>query len=312
MPLITYRRAFWQTLSFAGVGMLVLGASACKSVTPPSETPVASVPQGLISDIAIVPTAVDDILNALATARVIYLGETHTDIADHTAQLEVVQTLHERGGDVAIGLEMFQRPFQGVLDQYLMGEITESEMLVQTEYETRWGYPWEFYQPIVRYAKDHQIPLIALNAPAEVTRKVAREGLASLTDEDLQHIPPLADIDTTDEAYKAFMADILGSHGGGHGGGPHSDFSLDNFFAAQVVWDETMAASIAEFAETNPDTQVIVLAGEGHIIYDFGIPSRVQRRLGEELIAHSVILNPSAQVLVEGEGEIADFFWVSE
>ncbi|MEO0458022.1 MAG: hypothetical protein AAF152_15780, partial [Cyanobacteria bacterium P01_A01_bin.114] len=92
MPQITRRRAFWQALSFAGVGLLVLGASACKPVTSPSETSVASVPQGLISDIAIVPTAVDDILNALSSARVVYLGETHTDIADHTAQLEVVTT----------------------------------------------------------------------------------------------------------------------------------------------------------------------------------------------------------------------------
>ncbi|MEM9907085.1 MAG: ChaN family lipoprotein [Cyanobacteria bacterium P01_D01_bin.44] len=301
------RRPIWRQLGSVGLGLLLLGTSACKQLTRAQEKPVPPEAQDLIVDTSVVPTAVDDILNALAAARVVYLAETHTDIADHAAQLEIVQTLHQQGGDIAIGLEMFQRPFQGVLDQYLAGNISEAEMLVQTEYETRWGFPWEFYAPIVRYAQENQIPLIALNAPAEVTRKVAREGLSSLAGDDLQYIPPVADLDLTNEAYKAFMASVLGGHGG-----PHGDFNLDNFFAAQVVWDETMAASVADFAEANPNTQVIVLAGEGHVIYDFGIPSRVERRLGPDLVAHSVILNPSAQTLVEGEGAIADFFWISE
>ncbi|MEO1402815.1 MAG: ChaN family lipoprotein [Cyanobacteria bacterium J06635_1] len=300
-------RFLWRQFGSVGVGLLLLSSSACKQLTRAQEKPVLSNSQDLISDIAVMPTAVDDILNALTTARVVYLAETHTDIDDHAAQLEIVQTLHQQGGEVAIGLEMFQRPFQDALDQYLAGDISEAQMLTQTEYETRWGFPWEFYAPIVRYAQENQIPLIALNAPAEVTRKVAREGLSSLAGDDLQYIPPVADLDLTNEAYKAFMAGVLGGHGG-----PHGDFNLDNFFAAQVVWDETMAATVADFAEANPDTQVIVLAGEGHVIYDFGIPSRVERRLGSDLIAHSVILNPSAQTLVEGEGAIADFFWISE
>ncbi|NEP15574.1 MAG: ChaN family lipoprotein [Leptolyngbya sp. SIO4C1] len=248
-----------------------------------------------------------DILSAIAAARIVYLGETHTSAADHAAQLEIIQALHQRNPNLAIGLEMFQRPFQPVLDRYAAGDISEAELLAQTEYETRWGYPWELYAPIVRYAKTHEIPLIALNAPAEITSQVAREGLSSLTDSDLRYIPPLAEIDTTDAAYRAFLSDILTVHSGPHGG-----FDLDNFFAAQVVWDETMAESLAEFAQANPETQVIALVGEGHIVYDFGIPNRVQRRLGDDLTHYSVILNPSEEAIAAGAGSIADFFWVSD
>ncbi|MDV3347518.1 iron-regulated protein [Leptolyngbyaceae cyanobacterium CCMR0082] len=255
------------------------------------------------------PTAPDreqshqEILTALTDASVIYLGETHTDKADHVAQLEIIKAMHGANGDIAIGLEMFQRPFQSVLDQYIAGQITEAELVEQSEYETRWGFDWELYAPIIRYAQSNQIPLIALNTPREITRKVARQGLASLTGDDLTYIPPIDDIDTSDENYQAMVAQVFGHHGGHGNSGP----SFENFFAAQVLWDETMAETIADYVTTAPDTQVIVLAGEGHVVFGFGIPSRVQRRLGDDLVAYSVLLNPPATT-----PELADFFWISE
>ncbi|MEM1254667.1 MAG: ChaN family lipoprotein [Cyanobacteria bacterium P01_H01_bin.21] len=244
----------------------------------------------------------EDILAALTEADVIYLGETHTDEADHIAQLEIITAMNE-AGDIAIGLEMFQRPFQSVLDQYVAGELTEAELIEQSEYETRWGFDWELYAPIMRYAQSNQIPLIALNTPREITRKVAREGLASLAGDDLTYIPPIEEIDTSDEDYQAMVAQVFSHHGGHGNSGPN----FDNFFAAQVLWDETMAESVADYVTASPDTQVIVLAGEGHVVFDFGIPSRVQRRLGDDLVAYSVLLNPTATT-----PELADFFWISE
>ncbi|MEM6254006.1 MAG: ChaN family lipoprotein [Cyanobacteria bacterium P01_D01_bin.156] len=243
------------------------------------------------------------ILDTLTQADVIYLGETHTDPADHAAQLEIITAMYQDRNDIAIGLEMFQRPFQSVLDQYIAGEITESELVKKSEYETRWGFDWELYAPIIRYAQSNQIPLIALNTPREITKKVAREGLASLSGDDLKYIPPINDIDTSDENYQAMVAQVF-SHHGGHG---HSGPSFENFFAAQVLWDETMAESVADYVTASPDTQVIVLAGEGHIVFDFGIPNRVERRLGEDLVAYSVLLNPTSTA-----PELADFFWISE
>ena len=239
-----------------------------------------------------------DILQAIAAAQVVYLGETHDDPADHTAQLEIVQALAQ-GNEIAIALEMFQRPFQPVLDAYLAGTLTEAELIAQSEYDTRWGFPWEFYAPILRYAKANQIPLIALNTPAEVTRQVARTGLDSLTDADLQYIPPLADIDITNQAYRDWIGAAFSAHGSGHG------LNFDNFFAAQVLWDETIAEGIVEQLATDPNRQVIVLAGEGHIAYGYGIPSRVARRLPTATQA-TVMLIPAAEA---PEPNAADFWW---
>lgn len=240
-----------------------------------------------------------NVLEAIASSQVIYLAETHNDPADHAAQLAIIQSLNEQG-EVAVGLEMFQRPFQSVLDAYLADDITEEDLIAQSEYETRWGFDWEFYAPIIRYAKANQIPLLALNTPAEITRKVAVSGLESLEGDELTHIPPVDEIYIGDDEYEAAVREVFGAHGGmGH------SMSFDNFFAAQVLWDETMAERVAQQLQAEPDRQVIVLAGETHILYDYGIPSRVARRVPD--VDHaSVLLTPDAEA-----SDAADFVWVT-
>lgn len=241
-------------------------------------------------------------LNEMAPADVLYLGERHDQRQDHQVQLEIIQAMHQNNSQVAIALEMFQRPFQEALEQYIAGEINEAQLIEQTEYNQRWGFPWELYAPILRYAKQHQIPLLALNTPSEVAHKVAKSGLGSLAGDELTYIPALADIDTSNTAYRDSIVQAFGSHSG------HGNFSLDNFFAAQVTWDETMAETIAQFKNDHPQSQVIVLAGQGHVVYGYGIPDRVQRRLGPDLTQQIVLLNP---VQAPPDQAIADILWYS-
>ncbi|GAB4242510.1 MAG: ChaN family lipoprotein [Elainellaceae cyanobacterium] len=248
-----------------------------------------------------------EILRSLAQANIVYLGETHDSPADHQAQLQIIQALHQENPQLAIGLEMFQRPFQPFLDQYLQGEISEAQLRKQTEYDDRWGFDWEYYAPILRFAKDNQIPLVALNTPAEVTRTVAQQGLAGLSEADQQYIPPLSEIHTDDDAYRQMIQEVFAGH---HGHSTGSNF--DNFFLAQVLWDETMADRIAAFLTENPDQQIVVLAGQGHVVYGYGIPSRVERRLGSEVTQQSVLFSNSTSEFAGEAGTIADHIWLTQ
>ncbi len=284
---------------------LSVGCSPDSSAIATSAT--SPVEESLLPDAALsseVPSSTTEnaeVLAAIASKQVIYLGETHDSEADHAAQLNIIEFLSTQS-EIAIGLEMFQRPFQPVLDSYLADEISEADLINQSEYETRWGYDWELYAPIIRYAKENQIPLIALNTPVEVTRQVAREGLASLSSDALTYIPPIEEIDTTDVAYRDSVASVFSAHGGaGH------SLAFENFFAAQVLWDETMAQRIVMQLEADPDRQVVVLTGEGHIAYDYGIPSRVERRIPGVAQA-SVRLIPAEQEIELG---FADLSWVT-
>lgn len=248
-------------------------------------------------------TSETEIIQALSQAQVVYLAEIHDRSADHQAQLEIIAQLYQRNPNIAIALEMFQRPFQEVLDQYLAGEISEDELVTQTEYEHRWGYDWELYAPIIRFAKAHNLPLLALNTPSEITRQVAQEGLESLSPAQQEQIPPLAEIDLDNDAYRQRLQAIYQQHAG-HG----SSDSFERFLAAQVLWDETMAEKIAAFVSDNSDSQVIVLAGRGHVIYGHGIPSRVARRIDlPNFTQRSVLFNaPSPEEIEEG---MTDYVW---
>lgn len=246
-----------------------------------------------------------EVLPEWKKARVIYLGETHSSQKDHEAQLAIIEALTRENSKIAIAMEMFQRPAQDILDQYLAGKITEAELVKQSEYEQRWGLPWEYYAPLVRFAKTNQLPVLALNTPTEVTRKVARRGLESLTSAEQEHIPPLSEIRTDNADYRNLIQGFYQQH---HHAGHSNSLNFDNFFAAQVLWDETMAEKIALFAQANPDYQVVVIAGQGHIIYDYGIPSRVARRFNHQLEQISVLLGAQPEKLA-GENAIADYLW---
>ena len=247
----------------------------------------------------------ETIIQELVKADVVYLGEIHTNPDDHKAQLDILQALYQENPKIVLAMEMFQHPYQDILDQYLAGHLTETQLIEQTDYEQRWGFPWEYYAPLLQFAQTHQLPVLALNTPTEISRKVARNGLESLTRDELQQIPPLDEIRTDNADYRQMVEAVYNQHQqAGHG---NSD-GFERFFTVQVLWDETMADGIADFLTANPDYQVVVIAGRGHIVYGYGIPSRVARRLSyRPLIQRSVLFGMPEGL--EKNSAIADFFW---
>jgi uncharacterized iron-regulated protein len=260
-----------------------------------------------ISQLGIQQLTQPQIVQELGKANVIYLGEIHDSPEDHKAQLKILQALHQKNPKIAIAMEMFQRPYQDILDKYLTGKITEAQLIELTEYEKRWVFPWEYYAPVLRFAKTNQLPVLALNTPTEVSRKVARQGLESLTESERQYIPPFSEIRTDNADYRKMVQESYEQH---QQSGQGNSRSFERFFTTLVLWDETMAEAIAQFIQRSPDYQVVVLAGKSHIIYGYGIPLRVARRLNnKQLVQKSVLLSVSAEDKAEAGKKIADYFW---
>ena len=117
--------------------------------------------------------------------------------------------------------------------------------------------------------------MVALNTPTEVTRKTSRSGLESLTLVERRFIPPRSTIVLGSDSYRDRLQQIYAEihHGESMSG------SFERFFQAQVLWDETMADRIAYTLQKQPGTLVVVLVGQGHVIYGDGIPVRVSRRM---------------------------------
>ena len=244
------------------------------------------------------PAALAEIISATSTPEivsrvlqddVVYLGENHDSPVIHQQQLEIITQLQQNRAKrkIAIAWEMFQRPFQPVLGRYLAGTITEKQLREQTEYDNRWGFDWEFYAPILRFAKDKQISLIALNTPEEITQKVAESGINSLEEADYRYIPIKADISLDNAEYRQRLKDIYLQHVEA-GQGNSSD--ADNFFAAQVLWDETMAEAIAKYHNNHPNGLIVVLVGKAHVMYDYAIPERVLKRVKQDNFSQTTVL----------------------
>ncbi|MFD2110332.1 ChaN family lipoprotein [Thiorhodococcus fuscus] len=236
----------------------------------------------------------DWLIGRLADRRLVFVGERHDRYADHLNQLAIIQGLVARGKRLAIGMECFQQPFQGALDDYVAGRIDEVELLRRTQYFDRWRFDYRLYRPILRYARAHKIPLIALNLPAELTGKVGALGIDGLDAADRTSIP--AEIDRGDPAYRDRLRAVFDQHPGAE----HRNF--EHFLVVQLLWDEGMAERAAKYLKAHPDRTLVVLAGAGHLEYGQGIPQRLLRRVPAPA---AVVLNGTDRAL---DREAADYF----
>jgi len=213
----------------------------------------------------------DDIIPQLTTARIIYVGERHDRFAHHINQLQIIKKMQEAGYKLAVGMEMFQKPFQKVVNEYLAGRIDERKFLQKSEYFSRWAYDYNLYKPIIDYLKQQNIPVIALNIQGDISRKVAREGIYSMPDDQKKQLPSAMDF--SNEQYREDLNSVFTIHTQQK---ELKDFNY--FFQAQTLWDECMAESAQKFLENNPESKLVILAGNGHVRYKYGIPGRLHRR----------------------------------
>jgi len=251
------RRAVLVVLALAGLWLLYRGVFDVQTPPAPEELLLYDLQQGRT-------VSLEQILPDLAPPGLVHAGESHGSVAHHQAQLAVVQALEQGGADVAVGLEMIRHAHQQALDDWVAGRLPEREM--QELFMLDWGYEWPLYRPIFIHCRDEGLPMVALNVPRSITRKVAREGFMALTDEELGQLPPISC--QVHPEYENFLRAVLGDHAHGQ--------SFTRFCEAQLVWDTAMAIYALEHLERHPDRTMVLLCGSVHA-WKFAIPSQAAR-----------------------------------
>ncbi len=197
----------------------------------------------------------------------IYVGETHDDLADHQWELDLVRGLLKRKVKFAIGWEMFDTSQQAAMDAWASHAISLAGMLAETDFQKHWGIYSPAYEQILRMAGKAGVPNLALNAPPELPHKVARGEPLTVKEKALIPIGFTA----SEAGYRNFVA-MMGGHPG------INEVDLRHFFAAQNIWDQTMASRILEFKARNPKILLVVLTGRGHVSGGLGIPFYVRQK----------------------------------
>jgi uncharacterized iron-regulated protein len=242
-----------------------------------------------------------DMLAELEEADVVYVGAEDGNADHHLLQLRIIEHLAYRGRLHAIGMEMFQRPAQEALKEYVEGRIDEKEMLVRAEYAQRWPHAFEPYGPILAFARKHRLPVRALGVEHEIRMPMFNGGLDAVPEALRMALPA---IDTT--LYPAHRAHLLATWTG-------SEADFDRFYLVQCLDEEVMADGIVTWFLTAPDdAQIVVLAGVDRIANRYGIPARAHRRDGRSY--RTVV--PIAAAVDDLEREklakpYADFIWLT-
>jgi len=238
-------------------------------------------------------STLDAISAKLAKHRSVFVGEIHTSYADHLNQLAVIKNMHQNWKqNTSIGLEMVQQPYQSYLDDYIAGKINEREMLKGIEWYDRWVYDFRLYRPIFDYARKNKIPMIALNIPKELTRRITKVGIKGLSAKERKQLP--AFIDRSNKEYIKRITSVFAQHSTTKSKG------VAKFLDAQLAWDEGMAYAAARYLKKHPKKRMLIIAGGGHVIAGEGIPNRLDRMIGSQ---SAIVLNNVDGPLKASQGD---------
>jgi uncharacterized iron-regulated protein len=222
---------------------------------------------------------VDSIAALASSADVLLFGEIHDDSVAHRIQLELAQSLAARGTSVILGLEMFGRDVQAILDEPGPPGMPLHDFL---ERSRAWAnYPTD-YAPVVAVARSQGWRVIGTNLPQPQATLVARQGLPALQSLPLEERPHAAaeNICPRDEYWNRFIAELTEeSDSAAHADIVPDDPVMSRMFEAQCARDEAMAEAIAEAAAD--ETLVYHLNGSFHSDYGLGIVPRLRRRRPE-------------------------------
>lgn len=217
----------------------------------------------------------------LANYDVVFFGEAHGHAANHYVQSQLFSKLYQRNEKMSLSMEQFERSQQGIVDQYLKGEIGEKVLRNKGK---AWPHYTSSYRPMVELAKRNGLPVIAAEVPANMVSCVGEEGASFLDRLSGEPRTWIADtLHLQDGPYKDRYLNFL-KHNAGHSVVDPNMTEAEKEqkrllrFTAQVSRDDTMAMSIEEHLSANPDRKVLHINGSFHSAGLLGTVERLKMR----------------------------------
>ncbi|HEU4394779.1 MAG TPA: ChaN family lipoprotein, partial [Planctomycetota bacterium] len=200
-----------RLLPAAVAAAALLASAACAS------RPSPDLREGIVDARRERACSFEEMIDDLASVRMVYIGETHTNPEHHEVQRRVLEALLKRRPRLLVGLEMMERPYQEYLDRWCEGGMEEETFLREANWYGQWS-DWDLYGPILRLARDCRIRAIALNVDRTYIAEVRRKGLLNVPPWIRAKLPD--DIDLSVKAHRKALREVFaspGSHPGADG-----------------------------------------------------------------------------------------------
>lgn len=219
--------------------------------------------------------------------RVLMLGEVHDNAAGHAARLELLRARVDAGLRPTLVMEQFDREQQPQLDA-AMTACKAADCVTARFGDADWD--WPLYQPLIQFALDRKLPLIAANVSRDDATKAMRGGVAAVLDAETRSrfrldAPLPADIE----------AEQVSSVMQGHCNLLPED-TARKMIGAQVARDVWMARALVNAA--GKDGTAVLIAGNGHVRRDVGVIRWLPEVLAKATEVHG---------FVEGEAAPGEF-----
>ncbi len=114
----------------------------------------------------------------LENSDIVFFGELHDNTIGHWLEYELLVELYKTHKDeLVLGMEMFESDNQKALDEYLDGVLDDKKF---AEEARLWKNYNTDYRPMVDFAKEHKVPVIATNVPRRYASLVFKGDFVAL------------------------------------------------------------------------------------------------------------------------------------
>jgi uncharacterized iron-regulated protein len=259
----------------AALALFTLVLAGCTVPVTRSEAPLA----GRVWDVArhrfIDPAQAE---RRLASAEVALLGETHDSPAHHEIELRVLRAAVAQGRRPQLAMEQIDIDREAAVERAIAQGGDAQAVNSAADIAAHW--PWPLYAPVVSFALQERLPLVALNLPRSRTRRIVGEGLAALGAGEASR---LALDRTWNEAREAALhREIVAGHCG------EEDPMVARLVEVQRAKDAVMADRIL----ARRPRPVVAILGRAHARADLAVPLYLAAR------------DPGLRVLVVGLVEV--------
>lgn len=201
---------------------------------------------------------------------VVFFGEYHDQSEIHQYELELLKAMYKAKGEkLALSMEMFEADNQSKLNNFLADTLSKENFLAASR-------PWPNYRtdyaPLVNFAKEKKMPVIAANVPRFLAAHVAKNN-ASTEGVEAQYQQWLPKHTYAPEgAYKDKFYAQMSS--------PAAPMKMPQrlaaVYAAQCLKDDKMAESIAAFADAHQNMQILHINGCFHSDAHLGTAQKLE------------------------------------
>lgn len=221
-------------------------------------------------------TTEPDVLKGIQSGQILIVSELHDNEAHHQNQRDLLVRVSKSAFPISVGMEFFDYTDQNFVTQFGQDLLDEETFLKLI----KWGStPFNFYRFQVRVPYYLYGQTYALNFPRALSGKVAKFGLDSLTTDEKKLMPPNFALGAN--TYFERFSETMKGH--------VSEEKIKNYFAAQSLWDDTMAWQAAQAMKMKPTQLLMIIVGDFHVAYQDGLIARLKARGVSNIISISQV-----------------------